>query len=91
MEHQRGLVEAVECQHFTDQDDVVAPLVLIGGLALEACRAAIEQRNVAGPALQLKRCELVGAAFGEAIGQQFLVGSQDVHGEVRAIGEGVCR
>ncbi|MNF32332.1 hypothetical protein D3C84_131180 [compost metagenome] len=70
---------------------MVASLVLIGGLALKACRAAIQQWYVARPALQLKRCELVCAAFGEAIGKQLLVSGQDVHGEVRPFGEGVCR
>jgi hypothetical protein len=88
VEDQRRLVETVETKNLTDEDDVIAPLVLVAGATLETGSASIQQRNIARPARHRQSGEFVDATLGKAIGHRLLIGSQHMHCKVLRPGEG---
>src|SRR3546814_18661221 len=69
----------------SDEDDVIAAVVLECGAALETGCAAGQQRQRADAGIQFQSRELVGAACCESARQRFLSGRQPVHGPMRRL------
>ena len=82
VEHQRRVVGTIKRHHFADENDVVAPLVLVRGAALETRRTAAQQGYAACALIDFQPRKFIDAAFGKTGRQRLLIRRQDMHGPV---------
>ena len=85
---QRRQHAAVVCEHFTDENDMVAAFILVHGAALKARAAAGNQRRGRLAQFERERLELVFAGARKTVRQCFLLRGEDVDIPEAAVAEG---
>src|SRR5690606_12914747 len=87
-EYQRGKLEVLVSDYFTDDDVVITAVVAGYRPALEAGTAVADQGHVAAAAFQVEPGEAVRARRREQRRQPALIFRQDMHGETVVFHEG---